>query len=398
MDKTKWKKSSSQNLFIVGSSTKKDFPADYVSQTVRLLAKKNKVIVFYWGTALSLKEYIFQKKPIKLIERDVNANIIHYYPIHYLPFKKFSVVSNINLFVNVIEIKLLIFLKGWNNYRKFVWNFCHGLYNFPKYLGKYWNSLYDCVEYPFSWNKKHNAKIYSEVRKIIINSKYFIVDSPTLKMKFAKYKPVLVPQGFDLKTFKENNKFSTKNMLFDNKKPVIGYIGGINYRLNFKLIADLIKRNPQWNYVFIGPKQKWPIEDKYIKTNYWIKKISKYKNFIYVPDQPKKVIPTIINQFDVCLIPYDVKNKFNYYSRAMKTYEYFYLGKPIISTPTLESVRLNSLVFIADNSIEFERLIKKLLKSGISKEHVNKQKLLAINNSWFNKIKEISNYVKLFEI
>ncbi len=66
----------------------------------------------------------------------------------------------------------------------------------------------------------------------------------------------------------------------------------------------------------------------------------------------------------------------------MKIFEYFYLKKPVVSTPIEELKRFQPYVKIADNADKFSKEIKKILKDGWSKEYAQKQRELAIDNSW----------------
>jgi len=78
----------------------------------------------------------------------------------------------------------------------------------------------------------------------------------------------------------------------------------------------------------------------------------------------------------------------------MKIFEYFYPGKPVVSTPILELKRLQPYVKIAKNAEEFKEEIKKILKEGWPKEYQQKQKKMAIANSWENKIEKISEVLE----
>ena len=75
----------------------------------------------------------------------------------------------------------------------------------------------------------------------------------------------------------------------------------------------------------------------------------------------------------------------------MKLCEYFYLGKPVVSTPILELTKKNfkGLIYTGTTYKEFENSIKEIHELGWSKHKSTKQKKIAIQNSWKNKINEI---------
>lgn len=384
-----------KKLFIIGSPTVYNHPSDYVKQTVLQLAcQDNVVIVVSRRNAPSFKKLFFSGTYAKyFIQSSDKKNVYFFNLIHFFPFIRFRLVKNINLFANYLFLLLFTRIKKWNRYRKYLWLFHYSYYDFPKIFGNSWISLYDCVEYPFSHNPIFEKQIRMEEIKLINSVNYFFVNSPTLKNLWIEKKPIIVKQGFDLKSFRTK---TNENKLFykiPNNKPIIGYIGGINYRLDFKMIDKLIQENSQLIFVFMGTIEKFPQEDLYTNTDYWIKKIHTYRNVYFIGNKSRKYVSQMIKRFDVCLIPYNIENKFNYYSITMKSYEYFYFGKPVVSTPILESIRLSPPMFIAKNTHNFSRIIKEIIKNGLPNSYAKKEKLLAIENCWENKINEINKYI-----
>jgi len=384
-------KSLENKLIIIGSTLPYSFSADYIKQTAKTLAKKNKVIIFFWGDALSFKEILKQKKKIKIIQR--KKNIILFNPIHLLPWRRFETIRQSNLKLNILLLKLYLKSKKFLRLKKIAWVFNYELYNFPKFLGKSYLSLYDCVELPSSVNKQKEIEIRIKEKKLLQNTHLCFVNSQTLQKYYYKYKTHIVPQGFALNIFKKN-QLPKKPFFLPKNKPLIGYIGGINFRLDFKLLYKLVKNNSQWNFVFVGPDQKNKIEDNQVRTQYWLKKLRFLKNIYLTGAVNKKQIPNLIKQFDVCLIPYNIKHKFNLYCYPMKIFEYFYIGKPVVSTPIKSLIPLQPYVKIAKDSKEISLKIAKILKNGWPKKYVKQQKQLAVKNSWQAKIEKISEILK----
>ena len=105
------------------------------------------------------------------------------------------------------------------------------------------------------------------------------------------------------------------------------------------------------------------------------------------------MVPGIISQFNVGMIPYDPKLDFNRYCHPMKIFEYFYLGKPTVSTNIEELKRFPKFVKIGKNVDEWKKIINKLLANKWPKSYQNEQKELAIENSWQNKIENILSHI-----
>jgi glycosyltransferase involved in cell wall biosynthesis len=145
-----------------------------------------------------------------------------------------------------------------------------------------------------------------------------------------------------------------------------------------------------------GPVQE--AETKDIKqTNQQIAKLKTLNNVIFGQSTDRREIPNIIKQFDVCMIPYDTKLASVRYSYPMKLFEYFYLGKPIVSTPIVELKNLTKYVKIGRSPQEWQDLIRSVLTPTWSKQLQAEQNKMAIANSWERKISAISLVIEQLE-
>ena len=75
----------------------------------------------------------------------------------------------------------------------------------------------------------------------------------------------------------------------------------------------------------------------------------------------------------------------------MKKFEYFYLGKPLISTEIVELNRFSKFVKIGNNYSDWQKYIKEYLKKSWPKSFQKEERKLAEVNSWENKINSIIN-------
>jgi UDP-galactopyranose mutase len=103
-------------------------------------------------------------------------------------------------------------------------------------------------------------------------------------------------------------------------KPVLGYFGAVDERIDWPLIQHLCRERRHWSVVFLGPlvlMDKVPISEP---------------NFHYLGPKPYERLPEYLRAFDVCLIPWLVNNLTKYMSPT-KTPEYLAAGRPVVSTP-----------------------------------------------------------------
>ena len=75
----------------------------------------------------------------------------------------------------------------------------------------------------------------------------------------------------------------------------------------------------------------------------------------------------------------------------MKLMEYFYMGKPVITTNIEEAYRYNGLVRIASTANEFANQIIQIQRFGWDKKIQIQERRRARENSWKNKFEAISD-------
>lgn len=374
-----------------------NWSTDYVTQTASVLKKDNYVILYDLTVRPSLKEYFLQKKGGRLLPFKFNSILIIKY-INYLPFKRFPFITKTNEYINVILLKVLIkcisFIKGYST--SIVWTFDPRFFSFYKqFKNKNYTLIYDCVDF-FSGSTldpQESMWVNKQEKKLLRLADYVFTISYTLKRLHQKIRKniYVVPQGFRLDTFaQKGNSTIFKNI--PKNKPVIGYIGGINFRLDYELIYNVVSLYKNCTFVLAGPIQA--------DTSYFVKhckhSISKLKqltNVYFIGEISKNNIPALISSFSVGIIPYNNEFTFNRYSYPMKLFEYFYLGKPVISSQIDELQRFNNYVFVARSQNEWIHLIQKLVQSQWPDSLKEKQKQIAIKNSWENKINSMQQHM-----
>jgi glycosyltransferase involved in cell wall biosynthesis len=101
--------------------------------------------------------------------------------------------------------------------------------------------------------------------------------------------------------------------------PMIGYVGAVSGHINGGLVAELVRRRPEWSWVFVGPRHAAPTE------------FDDLPNVHFLGQQPHRSLVNFIREFDVCLIPYQLSS----YTATVfptKLNEYLAVGKPVVST------------------------------------------------------------------
>jgi len=379
-------------LIIIPNHQSENEVCDFLKQTTQVLSQHNYVYIIDYTSGLSLKEILLQhingkKKSLHVKKR----KITHLTPIYLIPFRRVKFIQKINMFLYMYLLEIALFLTHSSPSHRIIWMFFPQLSHLIQVKIPQWKIIYDINDFYTSPNPRENTRLAKQKKLLLRKSENVFAISKSLKNKYGKLsnkKISLVPQGFSVQNFSKIKKLKEINIPQD--KPKIGFVGQISQRLDYKLLNNLITNNPQWYFIFIGPKNF--NQDITPKKNRQLNEIFNYPNCLWFDRQPKANIPSIINKFDITMIPYDISLDFNRYCYPMKVFEYFYMGKPVISTPIeeLKQHKFKNLIKTGDNHRQWEKHIRDTLNKKWSKENKNKQKKMAMDNSWEEKIKSIS--------
>lgn len=222
-------------------------------------------------------------------------------------------------------------------------------YCYDEISGTQWSS---------KWGTEYEKKYLEQVNEVITTS-------PKLKEQKGKinHNTQLVPNGVNLEVFNNPPVLKTKTK-------VIGYIGAIDDRIDFKLIKQLSSQLPDYQFYMIGPL-------KSIEAQACWKGIHN----IHTPGAiDQTLLPKEIAEMDLCLIPF-VKNDLTAAIYPLKINEYLAMGKPVVATHFSDLSDFGSLISIADGSEAFLKAIQRELK-GNTRLRIQKRIAFAQQNSW----------------
>lgn len=138
------------------------------------------------------------------------------------------------------------------------------------------------------------------------------------------------------------------------------------------MIRFIAETQPQWSIVLIGP----------IQTD--VSRIKDLKNVFLLGKKDFLSLPSYINEFDVCIIPYE-NSKYTTTVFPTKLNEYHAMGKVAVSTDLPEVANFNAendnLVLVGKTHEQFVTNILNALKNN-SKELSNQRIASAKINSW----------------
>lgn len=152
--------------------------------------------------------------------------------------------------------------------------------------------------------------------------------------------------------------------------PVLGYVGVIDERIDYELVAALADANADWSIAMVGPIAK--VDPSALPQR---------PNLHWLGGRDYLRLPSIVKGFSVALMPF-ARNRATEYINPTKALEYMAAGRSVVST-ALEEVKRNfsSVSHIAESHAEFIALCRAQIVSP-SPSRIRRGLHLAADNTW----------------
>ncbi len=154
-------------------------------------------------------------------------------------------------------------------------------------------------------------------------------------------------------------------------KPVVGFIGNIERRMDFELLKQVVGKNPEKSFVFAGPVSQEFTPDWFFRT----------PNIHLIGKIPYNQLPAVLKGFDVALIPFK-KDEVSATIFPLKLFEYLGAGKAVVATSFNEDLKnwTAGTVSYCDDPESFSQAINEALTS--TEQQLNERLEVAANNTW----------------
>lgn len=231
-------------------------------------------------------------------------------------------------------------------------------------------------------------KLLDNYRRIAEKANLIFTVSHELADFYQKYNRTSdvywVPNGVDFTHFNDAEKIKKDNALSKITAPIIGYLGTIECRVDFDLIAKIAAAHRGKIIALCGPV--WPSVKNELKQ-----KLSKYKNIILTGRVKYDDAPSYLNRFDVAIIPHKI-NEFIKSTNPMKMYDYLACGKPIVSTKGAGVDMFADYIYATNEPSEFIQFIDNALAQD-SAEKQNQRRLIVKEHSWKTRVNEMTRLI-----
>jgi len=239
-------------------------------------------------------------------------------------------------------------------------------------------SCYDCVdEYsamPGAWIQVTRQMERDMIKRVDV----VFTTARSLYEDKCRHNPNthFVPNVADFKLFNKTMKAKPAKELKGVRRPIIGYVGAMNYKLDDGLLERLFSARPDWSFVFVGPDRGFGVD-----------RFMGHKNVHFLGRKTLEDLPSCMAAMDLCLIPY----KIDRYTRGvlpMKHYEYLASGRPVVSTRLPELEVFDGVIDLGRSALDLVELIEWRLANDTEKDR-KKRIALARENSWEKRINTI---------
>ena len=262
-------------------------------------------------------------------------------------------------------------------------------------IGRYGESLviYHVVDEYSGYggmSEEYRAILRHQEEALLRRADIVFVTSPALYAAKERHNPrtYLVPNAVNYEAFRAvvEEYVAPPRIVSDLARPIIGYVGAINAKIDLSLVSQVARRRSDWSFLMVGPITSEEAEDRSAYSE-----LRALPNVIFVGRVDVAEVSHYINACDVCLMPYKV-NVWTKHVNSLKLFEYLACGKPVVGTDIAAYQEVGEYVRIASGAVAFERQIAEALRENGS-ELVAGRRALAARNTWEERVEMLSRAI-----
>lgn len=205
--------------------------------------------------------------------------------------------------------------------------------------------------------------------------------------RFDKKKVILNQNAVDLGHFNLNKSRDLQDVPDDLKpivekgQPIVGYYGAIAPWLDYDIINNLARKNPDISFIYIG-----------VDYNGGLKNLLMYDNVRYLGPKSYSELPNYSRWFDAATIPFQ-QGEIAKSTSPVKLFEYMAMGLSVVCTRDLRECSGYEYVYLSDGENDFDENIRKAIKHKHSKKAQEKLHKQAESNTWKTRAANITERI-----
>ena len=339
-------------------------------------------------SAADWKRIIFRLMSALQLEKKIELNIWVMSPLVF-PFNhRNKWIKKFNKFM--ISRQIEKFIKVHKFFNPMIWTYHPHMLNAIENINDKNTLIYHCVDDLSAVPGVDKEFFTTEEKKLLQKADIVFVTSKSLEKKCSQLnkKTFYFPNVVDFDHFSDVSKGDNiPEDLIKISEPRVVFLGALSeFKIDLKLLDNVIKEMPKYNFVFIGEE----IEGQ---GNPILKKISKYQNSYFIGSKSYELLPKYLSHMQVGVLPV-IKNSYTDSMAPMKFLEYIAAGLPVVVSEIeyLTSFDPNKNIFRVNEYKEFVRGIKEGVDCGpIS---ISERIKIINGNTWRGRSNEM---IKLIE-
>jgi glycosyltransferase involved in cell wall biosynthesis len=178
----------------------------------------------------------------------------------------------------------------------------------------------DHAEYDFVRTNPRRQNYTREIERALLDGVdlAFAVSQKLVRTKSGATPVFHLPNGVEPAVAQEAERGERPIELADLPRPVVGYLGSYDSRLDWELVEDMVEARPSWSFVFVGGGYTSPRRE--------------HANLHLLGNRDYPDALRYVKHFDVALIPF-VRDALTDAVCPAKLFDYLALGKPIVTAP-----------------------------------------------------------------
>jgi glycosyltransferase involved in cell wall biosynthesis len=293
--------------------------------------------------------------------RPVATNLWVYTPVIMLPLGRVvEAINAVNQWVLTALVRRAARALGWS--RPILW-----LYEPDQYrqIGRYAERLvvYDCADRHDAFVRLQRPALVRRMEQRLCDRADIILTvSAALTDAIGPRRCHLVPNGTDFAFFRATlaPELAIADDLAAVARPVVGYVGTIDSRVDVELLEAAARQIPEATFVFVGPAQAD------------VRRLRGLPNVRLLGRRPYTLLPRYLKGFDACVLPFR-RTPLTIAGCPIKLYDYLAAGKTVVATDIPEARRFRRGVLVATNRAEFIRFLREGITHPLPPEIVSAQ-------------------------
>lgn len=206
---------------------------------------------------------------------------------------------------------------------------------------------------------------------------------------------LILPNGGDAESFEAGAQSPCPDDLAPIPRPRISYIGSINRKVDFPMIAAVATQRPDWHWVLVGPVAEAgpgsPASDPKLAESFAA--CRRLPNVHFLGNKPHTALPAYAAHMDVNTMCY--RSDPGWWTAAMplKLHEYLATGIPVVSVDLRDIRAFAEVIALVRGADQWQRALDAALRDR-SPQAAERRRRTAHANSWDRRVDLLEQHLE----